>query len=323
MNLLTIEDLRVQFGQGAGMVRAVDGVSLSLERGEILAVVGESGSGKSVLSRAILRLVREPPGRIVSGRILFEGRDVLAMEGRDLQDLRGDAIAMIFQEPVTSLNPVLTIGFQISEALHQHRQMGRRAARAATIALLEQVGIANAALRFDAYPNQISGGMCQRAMIAMALACRPKLLIADEPTTALDVTIQAQILALLRQLREEVGMAIILVTHNLGVVAEMADRVAVMYAGRIVETAEATRFFEAPLHPYSRGLMTSMPRLERRERRLTAIRGNIRPTGADETGCNFRERCPHAMPRCTEAPPEVEVGGTRVACWLHATEVAA
>jgi peptide/nickel transport system ATP-binding protein len=220
---------------------------------------------------------------------------------------------------MTSLNPVLTIGFQIAEALRQHRRLDRRSARAAAITLLEQVGLADAARRYESYPNQISGGMCQRAMIAMALACHPRLLIADEPTTALDVTIQAQILALIRRLRDEIGMAVILVTHNLGVVAEIADRVAVMYAGQIVETAAAARFFAAPLHPYAQGLMDSMPRLDRRLDRLQAIRGNIRPVRPGDTGCHFRERCSRAMPVCASTPPMTDRDGTSVACWLYAT----
>ena len=316
--LLAIENLAVHFGTGPGSVRAVDGVSLTLERGEILAVVGESGSGKSVLSRAILRLVREPPGRLVGGHIRFEGRDIAAMSPSELRALRGDQISMIFQEPMASLNPVFTIGFQISEALRTHRSLSRRAARAEAIRLLEQVGMADAALRYDAYPNQISGGMCQRAMIAQALACRPRLLIADEPTTALDVTIQAQILALLRRLRDETHMAIILVTHNLGVVAEMADRVAVMYAGRLAEVADAQTFFAGPLHPYSRGLMASVPRIGDRVATLWAIPGVIPRGGAAAAGCTFRDRCPQAMDICRQTPPEFIQGGSRVSCWLHA-----
>jgi peptide/nickel transport system ATP-binding protein len=316
--LLAIEDLAVHFDSGHGTVRAVDGVSLTLQRGEILAIVGESGSGKSVLSRSILRLVREPPGRLVSGRILFEGRDITRMNQHELRALRGDQISMIFQEPMASLNPVFTIGFQISEALRAHRGLSKRPARAEAIRLLEQVGMADAERRYDAYPNQISGGMCQRAMIAQALACRPRLLIADEPTTALDVTIQAQILTLLRRLRDETDMAIILVTHNLGVVAEIADRVAVMYAGRIAEVADAQTFFAGPKHPYSRGLMASVPRIGSRVERLSAIPGGIPREGAAPTGCTFRDRCPQAMEICARTPPQIVTGGSRVACWLHA-----
>jgi oligopeptide/dipeptide ABC transporter ATP-binding protein len=315
--ILEIDDLRVEFGPASDPVRAVEGVSLQLRRGEILAVVGESGSGKSVLSRSILRLVREPPGRTKSGRITFMGRDVTAMDTRQLRDLRGNEIAMIFQEPMSSLNPVLTIGFQISEALRQHRGLGKAAARQRTIELLELVGVTDAPRRYNNYPNQISGGMCQRAMIAQALACRPKLLIADEPTTALDVTIQAQILMLLRQLRDELGMGIILITHNLGVVSELADRVAVMYAGRIVEAAGVETFFAGPKHPYSQGLMQSMPRIGKRQATLDAIPGGIPPRGADPVGCTFRARCAHAMPICKQTPVDREVDGTVVACWRH------
>ncbi|RAI01853.1 dipeptide ABC transporter ATP-binding protein DppD [Acuticoccus sediminis] len=316
--LLSVENLTVHFGEGERTVRAVEDVSLTLRRGEVLAVVGESGSGKSVLSRSILRLVREPPGRTVGGRIVFEGRDVTAMSPAELRALRGDQISMIFQEPMASLNPVFTIGFQIAEALRFHRGLSRRAAKAAAIELLREVGMPDAERRFDAYPNQISGGMCQRAMIAQAIACRPKLLIADEPTTALDVTIQAQVLTLLRRLRDETGMAVILVTHNLGVVAEMADRVAVMYAGRIAEVADADTFFRRPLHPYSQGLMASVPRIAARADTLSAVPGSIPRGGAAVRGCTFAPRCAHAMPRCAETPPLMEAGGTRVACWLHA-----
>jgi oligopeptide/dipeptide ABC transporter ATP-binding protein len=316
--LLRVENLRTWFDTEAGTLRAVDGVSFSMSRGEVLGVVGESGSGKSVMARSILRLVQCPPGRYAEGRIVFEGEDLLEKSERQMRDVRGDRISMIFQEPMTSLNPVLTIGFQIAEALRLHRKLDWRAAGRESIELLRQVGIANPERRAGEYPHQLSGGMRQRGMIAMALAGRPALLIADEPTTALDVTIQAQILALLADLRATIGMSILLISHNLGVVSQMADRILIMYAGTTVESASSEQLFENPQHPYTRGLLASTPTVEHRRARLQAIEGNIPPLSQLPEGCRFHPRCPHAMPVCrSEAPPEVTVEqGHRARCWL-------
>jgi peptide/nickel transport system ATP-binding protein len=316
--LLDVDGLKTHFFTRDGVVRAVDGVSFRVHAGETLAVVGESGCGKSVTSLSILRLVASPPGRIVSGRLLFEGRDLLALDEAGMRDIRGNEIAMIFQEPMTSLNPVLTIGRQIGEALTLHRGLSRAAARRRAVELLVQVGISEPEQRIDQYPHQLSGGMRQRVMIAMALACRPRLLIADEPTTALDVTIQAQILDLMRRLKEDSGAAILLITHDLGVVAEMAQRVVVMYAGRKVEEAPVDELFAQPLHPYTRGLMKSIPRLDDIEtRRLAEIPGMVPSLREPIEGCYFAARCPHATERCRrEYPPlEEKAAGHSVACW--------
>ncbi len=316
--LLDVDGLKTHFFTRDGVVRAVDGVSFRVHAGETLAVVGESGCGKSVTSLSILRLVASPPGRIVSGRLLFEGRDLLALDEADMRDIRGNEIAMIFQEPMTSLNPVLTVGRQIGEALTLHRGLSRAAARRRAVELLGQVGIPEPERRVDQYPHQLSGGMRQRVMIAMALACHPRLLIADEPTTALDVTIQAQILDLMRRLKQDSGAAILLITHDLGVVAEMAQRVVVMYAGRKVEEAPVEELFARPLHPYTRGLMKSIPRLDDTEtRRLAEIPGMVPSLREPIEGCYFAARCPHAADRCRrEYPPlEERAAGHAVACW--------
>jgi peptide/nickel transport system ATP-binding protein/oligopeptide transport system ATP-binding protein len=299
-----------------GEIAAVDGVDLSLERGRTLGIVGESGCGKSVLSLSIMRLVAAP-GRIAAGRVIFDGQDLLKLPPAAMRDIRGSRIAMIFQEPMTSLNPVLTVGAQIIEAMRAHdRGASRAALRERAIAALDRVRIPGAARRFDDYPHQLSGGMRQRVMIAMALACRPALLIADEPTTALDVTVQAQILDLLRDLQAETGMAIILITHDLGVVAEMADEVAVMYAGRVVERASAAALFADPQHPYTLGLLGSVPRLDEDRDRLLAIEGAVPPPFALPAGCRFHPRCPFAAPACTESPPALAAlaPGHLVAC---------
>ena len=328
--VLRIEDLRVEFRTGGGNVRAVDGVTYEVHAGETLAVVGESGCGKSVTAMSILGLVPSPPGYLVGGRIWFTGgadaaREDLANASDDrLQQIRGNDIAMIFQEPMTSLNPVFTVGAQIGEALMQHRALGEDAARAQAIALLGRVGIPSPEARIDDYPHQLSGGMCQRVMIAMALACDPRLLIADEPTTALDVTVQAQILDLLRELQRDMGMSIVLITHDLGVVAEMAHRVVVMYAGSIVERADVGDLFARPRHPYTAGLLRSIPRLEPHEggRALEPIEGNVPDALAFPSGCKFHPRCPLATERCErEAPPEHDrapQGGRphRSSCWV-------
>ena len=301
--LLQIEDLRTVFRTHMGEVAAVDGVSLSVSRGRTLGIVGESGCGKSVLSLSVMGLV-PPPGRNAGGRVLFEGRDLMGLSPAEMRDIRGNRIAMIFQEPMTSLNPVFTVGDQITEAMRAHdRSASDKALRAKAIAALDRVRIPAPDRRFDEYPHQMSGGMRQRVMIAMALACEPDLLIADEPTTALDVTVQAQILDLLRDLQAQTGMAIILITHDLGVVAEMADEVAVMYAGRVVERAAGPAIFDDPQHPYTLGLLGSIPKLEETHDRLLAIEGAVPPPFALPSGCRFNPRCVFAVDECRSRAP--------------------
>ncbi len=320
--LLEITDLATHFFTRDGVVRAVDGVSYSVGAGETLAVVGESGCGKSVTALSVLRLIASPPGRVVGGSIKFKGDDLLRKTEFEMRKIRGNDISMIFQEPMTSLNPVLTIGRQVAEPLIQHQQLSLAEARERGIALLNMVHIPAAARRFDEYPHQLSGGMRQRVMIAMALACEPQLLIADEPTTALDVTIQAQILELMGELKSRLGTAIVLITHDLGVVAEMAQRVVVMYAGRKVEEAAVNDIFAQPLHPYTRGLMGAIPKLsDRRTRdvraRLTEIPGMVPSLRGERlAGCPFAPRCSLAMPRCTVESPELRTvqPGHQVAC---------
>ena len=302
-HLLEVRDLRTQFPTRSGLVRAVDGVSFNLDRGELLGLVGESGCGKSMTALSIMRLVA-PPGKIVSGEVIFDGKDLLKLSDAEMRQMRGDDIAMIFQDPMTSLNPVFTVGEQIAEALRLHRKLSRSDARAATIDAMREVAIPDPARRVNDYPHQLSGGMRQRVMIAMALACNPKLLIADEPTTALDVTIQAQILELLDELRQQRELAVLLITHDLGVVAEVADRVAVMYTGRIVEESDVDELFERPKHPYTEGLLRSVPKLTSAEVakkvRLETIEGTV-PSPTDlPPGCHFAPRCSHRMPRCTQ-----------------------
>jgi peptide/nickel transport system ATP-binding protein len=319
-SLLEVENLKTHFFTRDGVVRAVDGVSFSIQPGETLALVGESGCGKSVTSLSILRLIASPPGRIVAGRLLFQNRNLLDLDEAAMRDIRGNEIAMVFQEPMTSLNPVLTIGRQIAEALVLHRGLAYGAALERAIEMLRLVNIPEPARRAAEYPHQLSGGMRQRVMIAMALACDPKLLIADEPTTALDVTIQAQILDLMRALKEKTGAAILLITHDLGVVAEMAQRVVVMYAGRKVEEAPVGDLFARPRHPYTRGLMNSIPRLGAAEavrKRLAEIPGMVPSLREPIAGCAFATRCAHAVARCrVEAPPlEAKAAGHTVACW--------
>jgi len=315
--LLEIRDLKTWFDGDGGTYRAVDGISLSLEAGRTLGIVGESGCGKSVTALSIMGLVPRPPGRIAGGEILFEGVDLLKLDPDALRDLRGARLAMIFQEPMTSLNPAYTVGDQIVEGILRHQPVDREAARARAIEMLRLVRIPAPEQRFDEYPHKLSGGMRQRAMIAMALACGPRLLIADEPTTALDVTIQAQILDLLRRLREETGTAIVLITHDLGVIAELADDVVVMYAGQIVERAPVGRLFEAAQHPYTIGLLGAVPDLDRRRVRLATIEGTVPDLSTTPTGCRFAPRCPFAEPRCrADAPPLREVeAGHEAACW--------
>jgi oligopeptide/dipeptide ABC transporter ATP-binding protein len=309
--LLRIEDLRVQFHTGAGLVRAVDGVSYDIRRGETLAVVGESGCGKSVTALSILRLLPAQKAEIASGSITFEGVELTSLPIERLRSVRGNDIAMIFQEPMSSLNPVFTVGDQIMEGLILHRKLDSEAARAEAATLLGLVGIPSPEQRLDEYPHQLSGGMRQRVMIAMALACRPKLLIADEPTTALDVTVQAQILELLRALQTKLGMSILLITHDLGVVAETADRVVVMYAGKIAERASVEDLFERPRHPYTAGLFQSLPRLDREVEELSPIEGNVPDALSPPPGCRFHPRCAFVMQICREQEPELnERGGT-------------
>jgi peptide/nickel transport system ATP-binding protein len=320
--ILEVDDLRTHFFTRDGVVRAVDGVSLQLQRGETLGVVGESGCGKSITALSILRLIPMPPGRFVSGSIRFAGRDLLRLSEREMRALRGNDISMVFQEPMTSLNPVLTIGRQIAETLALHQRLGKRAAVARAAEMLELVRIPEARRRVGDYPHQLSGGMRQRVMIAMALACSPKILIADEPTTALDVTIQAQILHLMLELKERFGTAIILITHDLGVIAETAQRVVVMYAGRKVEEAPVQALFRSPRHPYTRGLMASVPRLERAGEagprpRLMEIAGMVPSLKDMPRGCTFAARCSLASEQCRNAYPPLEekAAGHLAACW--------
>jgi len=316
-SLLAVEDLRVAFEGDRGLVtEAVAGVSFSLARGRTLGIVGESGCGKSVTALAIMRLLPRASAR-VSGDVRFEGRDLGQLPERKMRDLRGNRLAMIFQEPMTSLNPSFTVGDQIGEALKRHRGLSASAARRAAVDMLERVRIPSPQVRVDEYPHKLSGGMRQRVMIAMALACAPALLIADEPTTALDVTIQAQILDLLAKLREETGTAVILITHDLGVVAETCDEVAVMYAGEIVELAPAEHLFATPQHPYTVGLLGSIPLLNATRQRLTAIAGSVPTLAGGFVGCRFAGRCPFAETRCrAEPPPLAAIGmGHLSRCW--------
>jgi oligopeptide/dipeptide ABC transporter ATP-binding protein len=316
--VLEVADLRITFPDSDGRRFApVDGVSFSLTRGETLALVGESGCGKSLTSLSLLRLV-PPPGRIEpQSRIRLGGVDVLALEGEALRQIRGRRIGMIFQDPMTSLNPVFRAGDQIAEAVRAHFPVSRREAAERALVLLKEVGIPDPASRARAYPHQLSGGMRQRVMIAIALAAEPDILVADEPTTALDVTVQAQILEVLDRLQETRGMAVLLITHDLGIVAGRADRVAVMYAGQIVEEAPTGELFASPSHPYTQGLFASVPRLDGPVRRLTPIAGSVPPPGAWPAGCRFRPRCPVADPRSLEPPPVLPVGPDhRMRCWL-------
>ena len=315
--LLEIRELQTHFFTDAGVVRAVDGVSLSIQPGETLAVVGESGSGKSVTALSVLRLIAEPPGRIVGGSIVFKGRNLLALSSAEMRKIRGKEISMIFQEPMTSLNPVFTCGDQIMEAIVLHEGVDRKEARRRAIEMLRLVGIPLPEQRVDEYPHQLSGGMRQRVMIAMALACRPSLLIADEPTTALDVTIQAQILDLLKRLQQELGMAVLLITHDLGVVAETADRVVVMYAGQVVESCVAREAFKRTRHPYTAGLLASLPQLGAERSTLRVIPGNVPNPARFPQACRFHPRCPAVQDRCrTIDPPVLAFGNGHVSrCW--------
>jgi peptide/nickel transport system ATP-binding protein len=316
--LLSIGDLRVTFRTEGGLARAVDGVDLAIAPGETVGLVGESGSGKSVTALAILRLV-EPDGSIApGGSIRLEGRDLLSLPAREMRAVRGNHVALIFQEPGSAFNPVRTIGSQIAEAVRAHQHVSRKDAWARAVDMLGLVGLPEPAQRARAYAHQLSGGMRQRALIAMALVCHPKLLIADEPTTALDVTIQAEILELLQQLQRQFGMAVLLITHNLGIVAGQTLRTYVMYAGQIVEEAPTAALFADPAHPYTEGLLAAVPRLDQRAERLAQIPGQVPPATAWPGGCRFHPRCPYAWDRCrTDAPPLLDVGPERRArCWL-------
>ncbi len=320
--LLEVRDLKTYFFTQEGMVKAVDGVSFDLQEGETLGLVGESGCGKSVSAMSLMRLIPDPPGKIVSGEVIFEGKDLVTMSDEEIRTIRGNRIAMIFQEPMTSLNPVLTIGRQLTEALELHLHMDKRAALNRAAELLQAVGIPDAERRIDDYPHQFSGGMRQRVMIAMGMSCSPKLLLADEPTTALDVTIQAQVLEVMQKLSRDTGAATIIITHNLGVVARYAQRVNVMYAGRIIERADAADLYSHPLHPYTLGLLNSVPRLDEALReKLDPIEGlppdliNLPP------GCPFVPRCKFVKPKCMEQyPPLMEVAKDHTAaCWVDVT----
>jgi len=320
--LLEVRNLQTQFQTSAGVVRAVDGVSYDIEEGETVALVGESGCGKSVSALSIMRLVAEPAGRIVGGEIVFKGRDLLKLTEEEMRDVRGRDIAMIFQEPMTSLNPVLTIGRQLTEGLEIHLGMEIEAARARAVELLGLVGIPDPERRLGQYPHQFSGGMRQRMMVAMALACNPPLILADEPTTALDVTIQAQILELLQDLSRRLGVAMLIITHNLGVVARYADRVNVMYAGRIIESGTAAEIYADPRHPYTLGLLRSVPRLDEPIRaKLDPIEGQPPDLTKLPPGCAFAPRCAYRIDKCAEAPPLAACGttGHMSACWVSAT----
>ncbi|MCS6825520.1 MAG: ABC transporter ATP-binding protein [Caldilinea sp.] len=322
--LLEVRNLKTQFFTQDGVVHAVNGISYHVDAGETVAIVGESGSGKSVGVMSLIRLIPQPPGKIVDGEVIFDGQDLLKLKEEELRQIRGNRIAMIFQDPMTSLNPVLTIGRQITEAIELHLNMNKEQARKRAIQLLEMVGIPGAASRLDDYPHQFSGGMRQRVMIAMGLSCDPQLLIADEPTTALDVTIQAQIIDLVQRLQEELGMAIIWITHDLGVVAGMADRVLVMYAGFIVEEAGVNEIYARPRHPYTLGLLRSIPRLDLgRQKRLIPIDGLPPDLLEPPTHCPFAPRCSFVQERCwQENPPLVEVSpGHKAACWVDISEV--
>jgi oligopeptide transport system ATP-binding protein len=316
--LLQVKDLKTYFFTDEGVVRAVDGVTYDVEAGETLGLVGESGCGKSVSALSLLRLISSPPGKIVGGEVLFEGEDLLKVDEDEIRSVRGNRIAMVFQEPMTSLNPVLTIGRQMTESLELHLKMDTNAARARAVQLLELVGIPEARTRVDDYPHQFSGGMRQRVMIAMALSCNPKLLLADEPTTALDVTIQAQVLEVMARLSRELGTAVIIITHNLGVVARYADRVNVMYAGRIIEMATAKELYANPRHPYTLGLLKSVPRLDHeRKAKLDPIEGSPPDLVNVPPGCPFYPRCTFRVEKCLELMPPLEKVSDAhyAACW--------
>jgi peptide/nickel transport system ATP-binding protein/oligopeptide transport system ATP-binding protein len=317
--LLEIKDLKTYFFTEDGISKAVDGVDLEIYSQETLGIVGESGCGKSITARSVMRLIPEPPGRIVNGQIFFKGRDLLKLKETEMRDVRGNCISMIFQEPMISLNPVFTIGNQISEPLITHKKISKKKALLESIEMLKKVGIPTPEKRVNEYPHELSGGMRQRAMIAMALSCNPELLIADEPTTALDVTIQAQVLDLMKDLKEKYSMSIIIITHDLGVIAEMCDRVAVMYAGNIIEYTDVTTLFSNPKHPYTLGLLKSLPRTDKEVKRLQTIPGNVPSSYNFPKGCKFHNRCPLRDERCLKEEPvikEIEKNH-KVRCWNY------
>jgi len=319
-HILDIQGLKTHFATRNGTVKAVDGVGISVDRGDTLGIVGESGCGKTVLALSIMRLIPTPPGRIVGGKILFKGTDLLGLDEDEMRGLRGNDISMIFQEPMNSLNPVLKVGDQISEVIRLHEGLPEEETLERALDMLRLVGLSPTRETLRSYPHQMSGGMRQRIMIAMALACSPKLMLADEPTTALDVTIQAQITDLINRLKEEVGMSVILITHDLGIVAEMAQHVAVMYTGKVVEHCSATDLFSTPLHPYTRGLMESTPKkATKKDGYLTAIPGTVPNLYELPSGCSFRNRCPDVMDICAQQEPQLveHTSGHRVSCWKY------
>jgi oligopeptide/dipeptide ABC transporter ATP-binding protein len=320
--LLDIHNLAIRFSTYQGTVQALEGVCLRVERGEILGLVGETGCGKSVLAKSVLRLIADPPGRITAGEIRFKGRDLLTLSRRDMRRIRGNEISMIFQEPMSSLNPVFTIGNQMQEVVALHQAVGRDAARRICIDMLRQVKMPDPDRVLSKYPHELSGGMRQRVMIAMELACRPELLLADEPTTALDVTVQAQVLSILESITRQRGTAVLFISHDLGVIAQLCDRVAVMYAGGIVETAPAAAIFAEPLHPYTRGLLQAIPRIDEGQEALMVIPGTVPSLADPPPGCRFHPRCGHRFHPCgMDVPPFYEPSvGHRVACHLHAGE---
>jgi oligopeptide/dipeptide ABC transporter ATP-binding protein len=322
-DLIQVKNLQTSFFTPEGEVRAIDGVSFEIGEGKTLGLVGESGCGKSVTSLSILRLIQSPPGKIVGGEIFYRGKDLLKLNKEDMRKIRGNEISMIFQEPMTSLNPVFTVGNQIGEAIKLHQGLGKKETRQKTIDMLRLVKIADPDSRVDSYPHQLSGGMRQRVMIAMALSCNPALLIADEPTTALDVTIQAQILELMKELQQKIGMALLLITHDLGVVAEQADDVAIMYSGKIVERTSTQAIFNRPFHPYTVGLLNSLPRVGgAKKKRLDAIPGVVPNPLKLPSGCRFRDRCPKAADACAQSEPQLveKEPGHSVACHFPHSE---
>ncbi|MFD2628541.1 ABC transporter ATP-binding protein [Oceanobacillus kapialis] len=317
-NLLEVKNLHTHFFTENGVIPSVNGVSFSVKKGEIIGIVGESGCGKSVTSLSILQLINKP-GKIVDGEIRFHDQDLTTFSEKEIRKIRGNKISMIFQEPLTSLNPVFTIGHQISEAIRLHQDVDKKEAKQRSISLLRKVGMANPERQYHAFPHLLSGGMRQRVMIAMALSCNPELLIADEPTTALDVTIQKQILKLMKNLSNELNTSIILITHDLGVIAEMVDRVVVMYGGEIVEENDVFNLFKNPKHPYTKGLLNSTPKIHQLKEKLQSIDGNVPTPDQLPTGCNFQDRCPFAMEKCREQSPNLVTSenGSSVRCWLH------
>jgi oligopeptide/dipeptide ABC transporter ATP-binding protein len=324
MSLLEVAGLTTAFRTGSGEITAIDDVSFAVEAGEVLGIVGESGSGKSVTALTVMGLLPQPPARIAAGTIRFDGRDITRLADAAMRRIRGPGMAMVFQEPMTSLNPVFSIGDQIMETLRAHERLPPRACRERAVAMLDKVGIPSAARRLDDYPHQLSGGQRQRVMIAIALCCRPRLLIADEPTTALDVTIQAQILDLLLDLRDELGMAVIVITHNMGMIAETADRVLVMYAGRVIEQAPVGNLFDRPLHPYTRGLLDCVPSLQQEQARLTAIPGTLPEPARRPPGCRFAPRCALCVEACTAGvPPLAMLAPSHDVACIRAGETAA